>query len=88
MVAETEAAAGVHNNQPTDGRDSDRNSIRGGGSGNGGSHDSGSGDGSNGAATAAAQTVAVAMAAHEIYIKRGRKQRSWWQWWQRRVMAA
>jgi hypothetical protein len=27
---ETEAAMGAHNNQPTDGSDSDRNSIRGG----------------------------------------------------------
>ena len=58
-AAETEAAAGVHKNQPTDG--SDRNSIRGGGSGDGGSRGSGSGNIGNGAATAA----------REIYIKRG-----------------
>ena len=56
MAAETEAAMGAHNNQPTDGSNSDRNSIRGGGSGNGGSRGSGSDDGSNGngAATAMA----------------------------------
>ena len=57
MVAETEAAAGAHTTQPTDGSDSNRNSIRGGDSGNGGSRGSGSGDSGNGAATAAAQTV-------------------------------
>jgi hypothetical protein len=56
-VAGTEAAAGAHNNQPTDGSDSDSNSIRGSGSGNGGSRGSGSGDSCNGAATAAVQTV-------------------------------
>jgi hypothetical protein len=36
MVAETEAAAGAHTTQPTDGSDSNRNSICGGDSGNGG----------------------------------------------------
>jgi hypothetical protein len=61
MASETEAAAGAHNIQPTDGSDSDRNSIRG----------SGSGDGGNGAATAAAQTMAAVTAARDIYIKRG-----------------
>jgi hypothetical protein len=60
-AAETEAAAGVHKNQPTDRSDSDRNSIRGGGSGDGGSRGSVSGNIGNGAATAA----------REIYIKRG-----------------
>ncbi len=56
MVAEIEAAAGAHNNQPPDGSDSDRNSIRGGGSGDGGSPGRGSGDGGNCVATATAQT--------------------------------
>ena len=56
MVAETEAAAGAHNNQPTDGSDSNTDSVRGGGSGNGGSRDSGSGNGSNCVAKAAEQT--------------------------------
>ena len=40
-AAETEAATGEHNNQPTDGRDNDRNGICGGGSGDSGSHGSG-----------------------------------------------
>jgi len=48
---------GAHNNQPTDGSESNRNSVHGGGSGNGGS-----GDGGNGTAMAAAQTVAVVTA--------------------------
>ena len=47
VAAETEAAMGAHNNQPTDGSDSNRNNIRGGGSGDGGSRGSGSGDGGN-----------------------------------------
>ena len=78
ITAKTEAAAGAHNNQPTDGSDSDRNSVCGGGSGDGGSHGSSSGDSGNGLTTAAAQMVAAATAAHEIYIKKGRKWRSWW----------
>jgi hypothetical protein len=56
MAAKTEAAAGAHNNKPTDGSDSDINSIRGGGSGDDGSPGRGSGDGGNYAATATAQT--------------------------------
>ena len=47
-AAETEAVVGAHNNQPTDGSDSDKNSIRGGGSGDGGSHGSVRGDSGNG----------------------------------------
>ncbi len=70
-MAETEAAAGAHNNQPTDGIDSDRKVVCGDGN-------------SNGAAVAVA-VVTVAMAAvqsadgdsddraREIYIKWGRK---------------
>ena len=34
------------------------------------------------AATEAVHTEAEAMAVCEIYIKNGRKQRSWWQWQQ------
>ena len=74
---ETEAAAGAHNNERTDGIDSDRNSVRGGGSSDGGIHGSGSGDSGNGAATAVAQMVAAVTAAREIYIKKGWKRRSW-----------
>jgi hypothetical protein len=48
MAAETEAAVGVHNNQPTNDSNSSRNSICGGSSSNGGSRGSGSGDGGNG----------------------------------------
>ena len=64
-MAETEAAAGAHNNQPTDGSDSDTDIVRGGGSGNGGSGGSGSGNGSNCAAKVAEQM--------------GQKWRSWQQ---------
>ena len=70
-----EAAARAHNNQPTDGSDSDKNGICGGGSGNGGMAAM--------TATAVAQTVAAATAAREIYIKKGRKLTSWRQWRQR-----
>ena len=70
-MVEPEAPAGAHNNQPTDGSDSDRS-----GSGNGISHGNSSGDSGNGVAMAAAQTVAAATAAREIYIKKGQKRRS------------
>ncbi len=62
---------GAHNNQPTDGSNSNRHNICGGGSGDGGSRGSGSGDGGNGTATAAVQIVAAVSAARGIYIKRG-----------------
>jgi hypothetical protein len=51
MVVETEAVTGAHNNQPTDCSNSDRISVRGGGSGDGGSRGSSSGEGSNGGGT-------------------------------------
>jgi len=80
MAPETEAVAGGHNNQPTDGSDSNRNCVFGGGSGDGGSRGSSSGNGGNCAATAGLQTVAAATAAREIYIKKGWKRRSWRRW--------
>jgi hypothetical protein len=43
-AVETEAAAGSHNNQPTDGSNSSRNGARSGGSSNGSSCGSSSGD--------------------------------------------
>jgi len=47
-VAETEAAAGAHNNHSITGSNSSRNGVRGGGSSGGGSSGSGSDDGGNG----------------------------------------
>jgi hypothetical protein len=76
-AVETEAAAGAHNNKPTNISDMASETA----------FVTAAVATAAMAATAAVQTAAVAMAAHEIYIKKGWKRRSWWrrrQLWQRR----
>ncbi len=76
MAAETEAVAGAHNNQSTDGSNSDKNGVLLAAAAATAAVATAAMVAMT--ATAAAQTVAAVMAAREIYIKKWPKQRSWW----------
>ena len=81
MAAETEGVAGAHNNQPTDGSNSDKNGVLlAAAAATAAAVAAAVATAAMAAmtATAAAQTVAAVMAASEIYIKKWLKQRSWW----------
>ena len=77
MAVETEAAAGAHNNQPTNGNNMAAETAFTAAAAATAAAVAVAVATAAMAATAAEQTAAVVMAALEIYIKKGRKRRSW-----------